>query len=119
VALSSLAHKGCRETDALPVSIPHLFFSLYASLAVNRAKPKHPILIMSNKHDPMTSLNNALEMFQKGFARGDAGLVVREGFGVSFVPLSLGFVPIFIIAWHRYDEFAGRLNALHLKEKKS
>ncbi|KAF7972928.1 hypothetical protein HWV62_16588 [Athelia sp. TMB] len=46
------------------------------------AKPKHPVLILSNEYDPVTSIENAYRMLENTFAKGDAGLGIREGYGV-------------------------------------
>jgi hypothetical protein len=58
-----------------------LSVSLYLSI---RAKPKHPILILSNLYDPVTSIENAYEILSNSFSRGDAGLGIRDGYGVRF-----------------------------------
>ncbi|KZP14811.1 hypothetical protein FIBSPDRAFT_101299 [Athelia psychrophila] len=44
-------------------------------------KPKHPVLILSNQYDPVTSIENGYRILKNIFAEGDAGLGIREGYG--------------------------------------
>ncbi|KZP14819.1 hypothetical protein FIBSPDRAFT_796394 [Athelia psychrophila] len=44
-------------------------------------KPKHPVLILSNEYDSVTSIANAYKILENTFAKGDAGLGIREGYG--------------------------------------
>jgi hypothetical protein len=54
-------------------------------LRVVRVKPKHPVLILSNVYDPVTSIENGIEVLHKSFSKGDAGLGIRDGYGVKFL----------------------------------
>ena len=47
-----------------------------------RVKPKHPVLLLSNVYDPITPLENGVETLRKSFPKGDAGLGIRDGYGV-------------------------------------
>ncbi|KII86940.1 hypothetical protein PLICRDRAFT_274828 [Plicaturopsis crispa FD-325 SS-3] len=44
-------------------------------------KPKHPVLLLSNINDPITPIENGIEILQKSFEHGHAGLGIRAGYG--------------------------------------
>lgn len=56
--------------------------ALHALSELRRARPKHPILLLSNLHDPVTSIENSYSALRNNFLHGDAGLGVRDGYGV-------------------------------------
>ena len=39
-----------------------------------RVKPKHPVLLLSNVYNPLTPLENGIEVLQENFPKGDVGL---------------------------------------------
>lgn len=80
--MPSLANKSSRARHGFPVREPHHLYPRRHNKSGFRAHPKHPILLLSNVHDPVTSIENSHLTIANSFAKGDAGLGIRGGYGV-------------------------------------
>lgn len=87
--MPSLANESSRASDRFPVRESHHPHPRRHNKSGSRARPKHPILLLSNVHDPITSIENSHLTIANSFAKGDAGLGIRSGYGVRFNPTHL------------------------------
>jgi len=46
-----------------------------------KVTPKHPVLLLANEHDPVTSIENAYEIMEHSYPEGAVGLGIRAGYG--------------------------------------
>lgn len=82
--MPSLENESSRTRDRFPVRESHHPCSRRHNKPGPRARPRHPILLLSNVHDPVTSIQNSYLTIANSFVKGDAGLGIRSGYGVRF-----------------------------------